>query len=445
MVSMFTMGIKLLYILGAIAALAYLWEVFISSTTTTVFVIVIFALLTLYNIWNEDRILRLILEDDLIAKRSSFWDWQKIYQLVQSKTKVWRQERLKSETQYDKFLQAIQASPNGLIMLDEVDHIEWCNQMCRSHFRLEPNRDVRQPVTYLLRYPSFIDYMNKADFNKTLNLEGMGIKGDLNLLLQVFPYGENKKLLLSQDVTLFRKNEAMRQDFVANVSHELRTPLTVLNGFLETISELKLSKGEERKYINLMSLQSKRMLTLVEELLMLTRLDSSPEASLNTIVKTKDLIIRLVDDAKNLSLGRHHFEILITSTNNIVGEENEIFSAFSNLITNAVRYTPEGGTITLKWADILEKDATQFSVTDTGIGIAEEHIPRITERFYRVDRSRSRDTGGTGLGLAIVKHVASRHEGQLEVKSALAVGSTFSLTFPKGRLVPGITLEINEG
>ena len=261
----------------------------------------------------------------------------------------------------------------------------------------------------------------------------MGVNGNLMLLLQFFPYGENRKLLLSQDITILKRNESMRQDFVANVSHELRTPLTVLNGFLETIKDIPLSEAERKKYILMMSAQATRMLTLVEELLILTRLDNSPVSSKTAIVNVHDLIQRIVEDGKSLSNGRHLIRVSIESSKNILGSENEIFSAFGNLLTNAIRYTPEGGTIQVYWEDNQINGAV-YSVRDTGIGIAPEHIPRVTERFYRVDRSRSRDTGGTGLGLAIVKHVALRHNAQLNIESTLGVGSIFSMTFNKDRL-----------
>jgi two-component system phosphate regulon sensor histidine kinase PhoR len=275
--------------------------------------------------------------------------------------------------------------------------------------------------------------MFRADFSEPLNLDFMGANGNLMLLLQIFPYGENRKLLLSQDVTILKKNESIRQDFVANVSHELRTPLTVLNGFLETLRDLPLNEGERKKYINMMSAQSSRMLTLVEELLILTRLDHSPISPKTSVVKVADLVQRIVEDGRSLSNGNHIIRLSIMSKKNILGAENELFSAFGNLLTNAIRYTPEGGTIHVYWEDKPEGGAI-YSVRDTGIGIAPEHIARVTERFYRVDRSRSRDTGGTGLGLAIVKHVAMRHSALLNIESTLAVGSVFSLIFNKDRL-----------
>jgi two-component system phosphate regulon sensor histidine kinase PhoR len=251
------------------------------------------------------------------------------------------------------------------------------------------------------------------------------------LRLQIIPYGESQKLLLSQDITAIKKNEAIRQDFVANVSHELRTPLTIMSGFLETIRDLPLSEEEKVRYLEIMVTQSDRMLTLVDELLILTRLDSSPVSPKTRMVNLAEVFERLMLDARSLSKGRH-----------ILGSDSEIISAFGNLVNNAIRYSPEGGEILIDWSDLPDGGA-RFAVTDSGLGIAPEHIPRITERFYRVDLSRSRDTGGTGLGLAIVKHVALRHQAELRIESQIGQGSIFEIIFIKDRLVDG-ALNISE-
>lgn len=385
--------------------------------------------------WYQYRLLSNIQRDDLIGKKRGFGIWQDIYWQLEKKSKIWRQEVLQSEIQYDKFIQAIQASPNGLIMLDEADQIEWCNKICKDHFRLDPSKDAGQPVTFLLRNPQFIHYMQEADFTKPLHLDFMGEQGSLMLMLQVFPYGDNRKLLLSQDITILKKNESMRQDFVANVSHELRTPLTVVSGFLETLKEFQFSEEDRKRFIELMYAQTSRMMTLVEELLILTRLDNSPLTTKTTTISVEEIFEKLLIDARSLSLGKHKINAVLTHRQNILGSESEILSAFGNLIVNAIRYTPEGGSIQFEWVSD-EEDGAVFNVIDTGIGIASEHLPRITERFYRIDKSRSRDTGGTGLGLAIVKHVALRHNATLNIESKLGVGSIFSIHFPKDRLTP---------
>jgi len=427
------MGLRIIYSLGLIFLLSAVLAHFISFEYGLYFSIFLLSSSVCYQFWNQYRLLKALKDDDLIGHRRGLGIWQEIFLHVERKAKDWRQEILRSELEYKRFIQAVQASPNGLVMLDEEDQIEWCNNICKEHLRLDPLRDARQPITFLLRHPDFVKYMLKADFSEPLNLDFMGADGNLMLLLQIFPYGENRKLLLSQDITILKKNESIRQDFVANVSHELRTPLTVLNGFLETLRDLPLNEVERKKYINMMSAQSSRMLTLVEELLILTRLDHSPVSPKTSVVKVADLVQRIVEDGRGLSNGNHIIRLSIVSKKNILGAENELFSAFGNLLTNAIRYTPEGGTIHVYWEDTPDGGAI-YSVRDTGIGIAPEHIARVTERFYRVDRSRSRDTGGTGLGLAIVKHVAIRHSALLNIESTLAVGSVFSLIFNKDRM-----------
>jgi two-component system phosphate regulon sensor histidine kinase PhoR len=430
---MIFMGLRTVYALLFIFLLSAVWGHFFSLGQGILFSIFLLIIYVCYQSWNQYRLLKAIKDDDLIGHRRGLGIWQDIFMQLERSSKEWRQEIMRSEIEYKRFIQAVQASPNGLVMLDEDDQIEWCNDICKEHLRLDPIRDARQQITYLVRHPDFVSYMHQENFAEPLNLDFMGASGNLMLLLQIFPYGENRKLLLSQDVTILKRNESIRQDFVANVSHELRTPLTVLNGFLETLRDLPLSDQERKKYIQMMSAQSSRMLTLVEELLILTRLDSSPISSKTAIVKIPELLMRITEEGRGLSNGNHIIRLSQNSQNNILGAETEIFSAFSNLLTNAIRYTPEGGEIHMYWEDTADGGAV-YSVRDTGIGIAPEHITRVTERFYRVDRSRSRDTGGTGLGLAIVKHVAMRHNAQLNIESTLAVGSIFSITFNKDRI-----------
>jgi two-component system phosphate regulon sensor histidine kinase PhoR len=253
------------------------------------------------------------------------------------------------------------------------------------------------------------------------------------LAIQLIPYGESQTLLLARDITQAERVETMRRDFVANVSHELRTPLTVLVGFLETVRELKLDPQRVRDYIGMMREQAARMHRIIEDLLALSVLESAPPPS-GERVRIAPLLERLSADATALSGGRHHIVVQGRPQVDLLGAESEITSAFGNLLSNAVRYTPAGGTVTVAWQDGPE--GAVFSVADTGVGIAPEHLPRLTERFYRVDRSRSRETGGTGLGLAIVKHALARHQAHLEIDSTPGAGSRFSVHFPASRTVP---------
>jgi two-component system phosphate regulon sensor histidine kinase PhoR len=343
-------------------------------------------------------------------------------------------QRIRSiEQQHDHFIEAFQASPNGIVMLDENDQIEWCNSIAERFFGLIFKRDVMQRINFLIRRPEFIQYLNRRNFEDPLLLERMGPDSSLSLMLQAFPFGQKRHLLLIQDVTDLQKADAMRRDFVANVSHEMRTPITVLMGFLETVQSLDLKKDQQDQYFDMMMSQAQRMKSFVEDLLTLANLEANALPATNTVVKLETLMALLKNDAEALSQGKHSFNFDIHSSANLLGDEREILSAFSNLVSNAIRYTPDVGSVNVAW-NVNTQGQGEFSVTDTGPGIASEHLSRLTERFYRVDRSRSRDTGGTGLGLAIVKHIANRHQAQLIIESTPGRGSTFTLRFPKDRL-----------
>ena len=359
--------------------------------------------------------------------------WEEVFFRLQRLVRNLKQRIRSIEQQHDHFIEAFQASPNGIVMLDENDQIEWCNSIAERFFGLIFKRDVMQRVNFLIRRPEFIQYLNKRNFEEPLLMERMGSDGSLSLMLQAFPFGQKRHLLLVQDVTDLQKADAMRRDFVANVSHEMRTPITVLMGFLETVQSLDLQKNQQDQYFEMMMSQAQRMKSLVEDLLTLANLESNALPATNTVVKVETIMALLKNDAEALSQGKHSLNFAMHSSQNILGDEREILSAFSNLVSNAIRYTPDVGLIDVDWS-VNEQGQGEFSVTDTGPGIASEHLSRLTERFYRVDRSRSRDTGGTGLGLAIVKHIANRHQAQLVIESTPGRGSKFMLRFPKDRI-----------
>ena len=359
--------------------------------------------------------------------------WEEVFSRLQRLIKTQKQRVHDIEQQHEHFIEAFQASPNGIVMLDESDHIEGCNSIAERFFGLIFKRDVMQRINFLIRRPEFIQYLNKRNFDEPLLLERMGPDSSLSLMLQAFPFGNQRHLLLVQNVTDLQKADAMRRDFVANVSHEMRTPITVLMGFLETVQSLELERGQQDQYFEMMMSQAQRMKSLVEDLLTLANLEANALPAPLNQVNIQTSMALLKNDAEALSHGNHHFTFEVLNQENVLGEEREILSAFSNLVSNAIRYTPDAGAIHVKWR-INEDGQGEFSVTDTGPGIASEHLSRLTERFYRVDRSRSRDTGGTGLGLAIVKHIASRHQAQLTIESISGKGSTFMLRFPKERL-----------
>lgn len=339
-----------------------------------------------------------------------------------------------------EFLAAIQESPNGVVLLDARGRIEWCNQTAAEQFGLDPQRDVGQQVGNLVRHPDFTAYHQGGNFGHDIVLNGAGSTASrpLRLALRLHPYGEGRLLLLSRDVTAMEQAEAMRRDFVANVSHEIRTPLTVLTGFVETLQSLALPPEEQRRYLQLMGQQAQRMQTLVNDLLTLSRLEGSPLPGAGDWTPAATLLAQAEQDARALSamLGKaQELRFGAPAGLELAGSPNELMSAMSNLVSNAVRYTPGTGHIEAHWRALPEGRA-EFVVTDTGPGIAPEHLPRLTERFYRVDRSRSRETGGTGLGLAIVKHVAQRHGAELKIESTPGAGSRFSIVFPASRVRP---------
>lgn len=362
---------------------------------------------------------------------AGFGTWDNIFaSLYRFERSAARQERQLAQA-LARSRQAGQALPDGVVILNAENRIEWCNETAEGHFRLDPQGDVGQPITNLVRQPDFVAYVETGDFAKPVRLRSHGGKV-LSVLL--IPYGEAQKLLLSRDVTQLEMIETTRRDFVANVSHELRTPLTVLTGFLETVRELKLDPQRMRDYLNLMNEQTRRMEHIVDDLLTLSTLESAPEPSREGPIGMARLLQKLKVDAEALSGGRQRITLQATEGYDLAGAEREIASAFGNLVSNAIRYTPAGGEVRLIWR--ASPEGAQFTVEDTGIGVDAHHIPRLTERFYRVDRGRSRETGGTGLGLAIVKHALIRHQGTLEVQSEPGKGSRFSACFPAHRVVP---------
>jgi two-component system phosphate regulon sensor histidine kinase PhoR len=322
---------------------------------------------------------------------------------------------------------AVQALPDGVVILDSANRIEWFNRTAEAQLQLDPGTDLGQNIANLVREPEFIDYLGSSQDSVRIT------RGpSLALSLQLIPFGQSQKVLLSRDVTQAERVDVMRRDFVANVSHELRTPLTVLIGFLETVRELKLDPQRQRDYLGMMQEQASRMQRIIEDLLTLSALDSAPPAADDRRIAMAALMQRLKADAEVLSGGRHVIKTHLEEPHDLLGVESELVSALGNLVSNAIRYTPAGGTITLTWRE--GPDGGRFSVEDTGIGIDPEHLPRLTERFYRVDRSRSRETGGTGLGLAIAKHALARHDATLEIESQPGKGSRFSARFPARRL-----------
>ena len=396
------------------------------------------------DVWSGVRFLKWLRTDDVSVDPHLSGLWEDFSDRVRRILKQKEAMRLSSEDTLRQFLAAIQASPNGVLLLDSESRIQWCNQTAAKHLGIDPHLDSQQLIGNMLRNPAFSSYVSSKTFDHEVIIEGHLHRADRphKVGIQLFPYGEGRLLLLSRDVTSIEQAEVMRRDFVANVSHEIRTPLTVLLGFVETMQTLVLNNEDKAHYLDLMSAQAHRMQTLVEDLLTLSRLEGSPYPSQHEWISVASLFSQCEQDAQGFMRvlqkeGAPAHQLRFEGDASflaceIAGSAKELISAFSNLITNALRYTPAGGQITVRWIHSVESSV--FSVEDTGPGISSEHLPRLSERFYRIDRSRSRETGGTGLGLAIVKHVIQRHGGSLQIESKVHQGSKFSLVFPANRV-----------
>ncbi len=360
--------------------------------------------------------------------------WEDVFAPLHRYVRVLHQHQHRLTGQLARFRSAGQAMPDGVIVLNALDHIVWCNATAERWFGLDARQDVGQPIINLVRNPEFAGYIARGRYDQPVALRMMR-GAELVLSLRVVPYGQDEKLLLSRDITQAEKLETMRRDFVANVSHELKTPLTVVSGFLETIADgmVRVDEPRGRQALQLMRTQTDRMLRLIEDLLMLSALEASAGPATEGEIDVAGLLHAMQQEAQALSGGRHAIMVRPGPAATLYADEREVASAVGNLVSNAIRYTPPGGYISLVW-DVKDGGEGWISIEDTGIGLEARHIPRLTERFYRVDTSRSRDTGGTGLGLAIVKHILTRHQGRLEIDSEIGRGSTFSAVFPARRV-----------
>ncbi len=389
----------------------------------------------------SERVLRWLRGGDMSDSSVRYGLWGEVAARARRLVRTQEQETESSDARLAGFLAAIQASPSGVILLDWRNRIEWCNVTAADQFGLDSQRDLDQAIRNLIREPAFIAYLAAEDFSRevVLNLQERPTARARRISVQIHPYGEGSKLLLSRDVTAIEQAEAMRRDFVANVSHEIRTPLTVLAGFIETLQTLTLDESDRKRFLSLMAQQSKRMQMLVSDLLTLSQLEGSPIPGTDEWVAMTPLLQQSEQDARSLSAllagdaAPQQIQYRIEADLDIAGVASELHSAFANLVGNAVRYTPAGGMIDVSLTSLPDGRAV-FAVKDSGPGIAPEHLSRLTERFYRIDKSRSRETGGTGLGLAIVKHVAQRHGAELNIASVLGQGATFSITFPARRV-----------
>lgn len=409
----------LLVIIGA----GILWAFFgpVIGLTAAVIAVTVLAFLQLYYLNRLDR----WLDNPESEKMPDGWGaWTDVFSRLYKMRRNDERHQAELAEWLARFRQAMSLLPDGVVIMDDVLFLEWCNPTAQTHLGLDLERDKGMRVTNLIRHPDFMDYIILGRYEQPLTITLRGRK----LVVHLIPFENRRQILVTHDSTESERIDMMRRDFIANASHELRTPLTVINGFLEIASaQPNLDVATRQAHLKLMSEQGQRMQNLVEDMLTLSRLESTDFPLRREKVHIRALLEQIAREAEALSGGKHKISLAVDGPD-IQGNTEELRSAFTNLVTNAIRYTPEQGRIDLQWRNTPQ--GPQFSVRDSGIGISREHIVRLTERFYRVDKSRSRETQGTGLGLAIVKHVLLRHQGKLVIDSIVDEGSTFIAQFP---------------
>jgi two-component system phosphate regulon sensor histidine kinase PhoR len=362
---------------------------------------------------------------DTVRLADGFGAWTEIFARLYRLRREDERNRSDLAEWLSRFRQAMNLLPDGVVIMDDVLFLEWCNPVAEQHLRLNLEHDKGMRVTNLIRSPDFIDYIILGRYEQPLTLS----LGERKLIVHLIPFENRRQILVTHDVTDAERLEQTRRDFIANASHELRTPLTVINGFLELATgDMEIDAATRTQHLKLMAEQGRRMQNLVEDMLSLTRLESIDYPVKPEKIDIGSMLEEIRRDGEALSGGRHQISLVVES-GDIEGSGEELHSAFSNLVSNAVRYTPEKGCIELIWRD--SEIGPQFVVRDNGIGIRPEHIVRLTERFYRVDKGRSRATQGTGLGLAIVKHVLMRHGAALKIESEPGKGSAFIAQFAR--------------
>lgn len=381
----------------------------------------------LYNLYRLEQWLR---QGPALSPPESRGLWAVVFERLYRIRRADRQRKRRLTTLLRQFRRATAALPDGAVVLDNEDQVLWFNSAAGRFLGLEQHADVGQPIGNVVRHPAFTAWLRNRAPAETLPMTSP-VDGNLRLQLRLIPYTLDERLLIARDVTHLHRLEQIRKDFVANASHELRTPLTVVNGYLEALEED--APAEWRDAIREMQDQARRMRSIIEDLLTLSRLDTADRPASEMPVRMTELADSIMSDVRTLSDGRHTLEASIESGLDLRGEHQDLRSAFANLAVNAVRYTQDGGTIRIRWYS--EGDGACFEVADNGPGIPAQHIPRLTERFYRVSPSRSRGTGGTGLGLSIVKHVLASHQAELIIDSTVGHGSIFKCRFPADRLI----------
>jgi two-component system phosphate regulon sensor histidine kinase PhoR len=414
----------------SVAALAGLIAGLVFGRSWAVSALVVLGFLGL-QLFNLQRVLRWLATDqpELAPDLSGPWG-----DLVSRIVRLYRRKqfhKLRLLRLLRELRRSTAAMPDGVVVLNPQAEILWFNRTAARLLGLRGKSDVGLRIENLLRAPEFLRYLRQGQYAVPVVLFSQ-TGGERYLSLQIVPYGAGQLLVLVRDVTREARLEGMRKDFVANASHELRSPLTVLSGYLETLAQEPGIDPSLQGPLQEMRRQTQRMTRIVQDLLELSRLESSDAAAPGQPIDVAALMAQLRQDVLARAVHPAQVQVHAESGTRLLGEEVQIHSAFANLVDNAAKYTPADGSVQIRWW--TDAEGGHFSVADTGIGIASEHIPRLTERFYRVDAGRSRATGGSGLGLAIVKHVLQRHGAQLAIESEEGIGSRFTCHFPPERL-----------
>ncbi|WP_298439873.1 phosphate regulon sensor histidine kinase PhoR [uncultured Ferrimonas sp.] len=381
-------------------------------------------------LWHYRHLLRLanwLWRERSLTPPHGSGSWEPIFNGIYRLQGKNRRRRAHLARMLTRFREGAEALPDATLVLGSEGQIQWSNNLAEHLLGVRWPKDGGNRIHNLVRHPRFVRYWHKRDFSESLELVSP-LNDDRILEIRIMAYGDSQHLLIARDITRVRQLEEMRRDFVANVSHELKTPLTVLQGYVEIMQMTAEPDSMMAKQYAAMEEQSQRMKSLVDRLLVLSRIESATDIDFEHKADMPAILQRVEQEALELSNGRHQLQFVVDSQLQVFGDEMQLHSACANLVQNAVRYSDDGATITVHWQ--LEGDRPCFSVSDGGEGIAPEHLPRLTERFYRVDRARSRDTGGSGLGLAIVKHALSHHNSQLQIHSDLGVGSRFWFELP---------------
>ncbi|WP_407712472.1 phosphate regulon sensor histidine kinase PhoR [Dickeya dianthicola] len=386
-----------------------------------------------WNFYNQLRLSYWLWVDRSMTPPPGRWSWEPLfYGLYQMQLRN-RRRRRELALLIKRFRSGAESLPDAVVITTEEGGIIWCNRLAQHLLSFRWPEDNGQNILNLLRYPEFTQYMQQQDFSRPLTLT---LKNAHHVEFRVMPYSEGQLLMVARDVTQMHQLEGARRNFFANVSHELRTPLTVLQGYLEMMSDESLDGALQSKALHTMQEQTRRMDGLVRQLLTLSRIEAAAAIDLNEKVDIPLMLRVLKREADTLSQGRHEIVFRVNEQLQVFGNEEQLRSAVSNLVYNAVNHTPQGTRIEVCWQQTPQ--GALFQVSDNGLGIAAEHLPRLTERFYRVDKARSRQTGGSGLGLAIVKHALSHHDSRLEILSEEGAGSRFMFTLPNRLIVRSV-------